>query len=148
MVKHILVVMISSLLAVACGKSDEGADVASASKDASDAQSRTVTETPTRESVTAPETVTQVPEQTGNAAAGETVYKKACVGCHMTGAAGAPMLGDASAWESRIAKGSTALVQSAINGVPGTAMTARGTCGACSDNDIKAAVEYMIAQSH
>jgi cytochrome c5 len=65
----------------------------------------------------------------------------------MTGAAGAPRLGDASAWESRIAKGNTALVQSAINGVPGTAMTARGTCGACSDNDIEAAVEYMIAQS-
>ena len=148
MAKHILVVMISSLLAVACGKSDEGADVANTSKDASVAQSTTVTETPTRQSVTAPETDTQVSGQTEIAASGEAVYKRACVGCHMTGAAGAPMLGDASAWESRIAKGSTALVQSAINGVPGTAMTARGNCGACSDNDIKAAVEYMIAQSH
>ena len=147
MAKHILVVMISSLLVVACGKSDEGADVANTSKDASEAPSTSVTETPTRESVTAPETDTQVPEQADNAAGGEAVYKRACVGCHMTGAAGAPRLGDASAWESRIAKGSTALVQSAIHGVPGTAMTARGTCGACSDNDIKAAVEYMIAQS-
>ncbi len=64
----------------------------------------------------------------------------------MTGAAGAPKLGDASAWESRIAKGASALVQSAITGVPGTAMMARGACGTCSDDDIKAAVDYMIAQ--
>ena len=34
MAKHILVVMISSLLVVACGKSDEGADVANTSKGA------------------------------------------------------------------------------------------------------------------
>ena len=147
MAKHILVVMISGLLAVACGKSDEGADVAITSKDASDTQSTTVTETPTRESLTAPETDTQVPEQTDNAAGGEAVYKRACVGCHMTGAAGAPRMGDAPAWESRIARGSASLVQSAIKGVPGTAMMARGTCGTCSDDDIKAAVEYMIAQS-
>jgi len=148
MAKNILVVALLSLVVFACGKSDEeAADVTNTSKDASDAQSTTVSETPTGESVAASETVTQAPGQTDNAASGEAVYKRACVGCHMTGAAGAPRVGDASAWESRIARGSAALVQSAINGVPGTAMMARGTCGTCSDDDIKAAVEYMIAQS-
>ena len=90
---------------------------------------------------------TQAPGKTDDTASGEAVYKRACVGCHMTGAAGAPRVGDASAWESRIARGSASLVQTAINGVPGTAMMARGTCGTCSDDDIKAAVEYMIVQS-
>jgi cytochrome c5 len=148
MTKNILIVTLLSLIVVACGKSDEeAADETNTSKDALDVQSTTVTETPTMESVTAPEPDAQASGQTEIAASGEAVYKRACVGCHMSGAAGAPRLGDVPAWESRIAKGSAALVQSAINGVPGTAMMARGTCGTCSDDDIKAAVEYMIAQS-
>ena len=147
MAKHILVVTVLSLFVVACGKSGEGTNVTNTGKDAPDARHATVSETPTRETVAASEADTQAAEQTDNAASGETVYKRACAGCHMTGAAGAPRVGDASAWESRIAKGSAALVLSAINGVPGTAMMARGTCGSCSDDDIKAAVEYMIAQS-
>lgn len=133
MTKDILIVALLSLFVVACGKSDDSADVANTGKDVSDARYSTVSETQTGE--------------TDDAASGEAVYKRACVGCHMTGAAGAPSVGDAPAWESRIARGSALLVQSAINGVPGTAMMARGACGTCSDDDIKAAVEYMIAQS-
>lgn len=37
---------------------------------------------------------------------GEAVYNQACMACHMTGAAGAPIKGDAEAWEPRIAKAS------------------------------------------
>lgn len=147
MAKHILVVAVLSLFLIACGKSDDRADAAKAGKDATDARHVTVSETPTGETVGASETATQAPGKTDDTASGEAVYKRACVGCHKTGAAGAPRVGDASAWESRIARGSASLVQTAINGVPGTAMMARGTCGACSDDDIKAAVEYMIAQS-
>ena len=143
MIKNILIVAVLSLFVVACGKSDEGADVASTGKGVSDAQQTAVSETP----ATVADETAAAPAQTDNAGDGEAVYKRACVSCHMTGAANAPKLGDASAWESRIAKGSAALVQSAITGVPGTAMMARGTCGACSDDEIKAAVEYMIAQS-
>jgi cytochrome c5 len=148
MAKNILVVALLSLFIVACGKSDEqAADVKNTSKDASNARSTTVNEAPTGESVPVSETDTQTPVQTDSAASGEAVYNRACAACHMTGAAGAPKTGDASAWESRIAKGSAALVLSAINGVPGTAMMARGACGACSDDDIKVAVEYIIEQS-
>jgi cytochrome c5 len=59
--------------------------------------------------------------------------------------AGAPKLGDKAAWEPRIAKGKDALVQSAINGLPGTAMPPKGTCAACTDEDLEAAVEYMLS---
>ncbi len=79
------------------------------------------------------------------AASGETTYNTFCMACHMTGAANAPKLGDKGAWAPRIAKGMEALMQSAINGVPGTAMPPRGTCASCSDADLKAAVEHMVA---
>lgn len=78
---------------------------------------------------------------------GEAVYSRACVGCHLTGAAGAPRLGDKHAWAARVGRGRDALVQSAINGVPGTAMLARGSCASCSDDQIRAAVDYMLSKS-
>ncbi len=65
----------------------------------------------------------------------------------MTGISGSPKLGDKAAWEPRIAKGMDALMQSAIDGIPGTAMPPRGTCATCSDADLKAAVEYMVAEA-
>lgn len=78
---------------------------------------------------------------------GEAVYKKTCMACHASGAAGAPKLGDKQAWKPRIEKGMDALMQSALNGVPGTSMMKRGTCLSCSDEDLRAAVEYMVEQS-
>ena len=78
---------------------------------------------------------------------GEQIYKKSCVNCHGTGVANAPKLGDAAAWAPRIAKGNDALYNSAIKGVPGTAMMAKGTCGACSDAELEAAVDFMVSRS-
>ena len=85
---------------------------------------------------------------TGNTArSGEDVYNAACLACHSTGAAGAPKLGDAAAWAERIAKGDDALYSSGINGVAGTGMMAKGGCMDCSDEEINAAVDYMVAGS-
>ncbi len=67
--------------------------------------------------------------------------------CHSTGAAGAPKLGDAVAWADRIAKGTDALYNSGVNGVPGTGMMAKGGCVSCSDEEVNAAVDYMVAGS-
>ena len=78
---------------------------------------------------------------------GEQVYKKSCVNCHGTGVAGAPKVGDAAAWSSRIAKGNDVLYNSAKKGVSGTAMMAKGTCGACSDEELEAAVDFMLSGS-
>ena len=81
------------------------------------------------------------------ARSGEDVYNAACMACHSTGAAGAPKLGDASAWADRIAKGSDALYASALTGVAGTGMMAKGGCMNCSDDETKAAVDYMVTGS-
>ena len=78
---------------------------------------------------------------------GEDVYNAACMACHTTGAGGAPVLGDAAAWADRIAKGTETLYASGGNGVPGTGMIAKGGCMNCSDEEIHAAVDYMIAGS-
>jgi len=72
------------------------------------------------------------------------LYQASCNACHGTGAAGAPMLGDAAAWEARMEKGMDALMSNVINGVG--AMPARGICLTCSDGDLQAIVNYMLAQ--
>ncbi|TGD71848.1 cytochrome c5 family protein [Mangrovimicrobium sediminis] len=78
---------------------------------------------------------------------GEDVYNGACFACHGTGAAGAPKLGDAGAWAARIAKGMDVLHDSGINGVAGTGMIAKGGCMTCSDEEVMAAVDYMVENS-
>ena len=78
---------------------------------------------------------------------GEEVYNSACMACHATGAAGAPKVGDAVAWADRIAKGTDALYNSGVNGVAGTGMIAKGGCSTCSDEEIYAAVDYMVSNS-
>ncbi len=75
---------------------------------------------------------------------GEDVYNAACMACHNTGAGGAPKLGDLAAWADRIAKGKDVLHDSGINGVAGTGMMAKGGCMNCSDEEVIAAVDYMI----
>ncbi len=84
-------------------------------------------------------------EAAGGARSGEDVYNASCFACHGTGAAGAPMLGNADQWGPRIAQGMDTLVANAINGI--RAMPPRGTCMACSDDEIKVAVEHMVNNS-
>ena len=81
------------------------------------------------------------------ARSGEEVYNAACMACHSTGAGGAPRLGDVAAWVDRIAKGNDVLYQSGINGIAGTGMIAKGGCMSCSDEEINAAVDFMVAGS-
>lgn len=81
------------------------------------------------------------------ARSGEDVYNSACMACHAAGIAGAPAVGDQVAWAGRISKGMDALYDSGINGVAGTGMIARGGCADCSDDDIRAAVDFMVDSS-
>ena len=71
-------------------------------------------------------------------------YQMSCFACHGTGAAGAPQPGDAAAWEERMSKGMDAVMANVINGVG--AMPARGICMTCSDDNLRAVVDYMLAQ--
>ena len=70
-------------------------------------------------------------------------YDKSCKVCHATGAAGAPMTGDAAAWAPRLAKGMDALLASVHNGL--NAMPPKGMCFDCTDADYTALIEYMRA---
>lgn len=83
----------------------------------------------------------------GGPRSGEEIYNGACMACHATGAAGAPKVGDAPAWSARVAKGMDALYDSGVNGVAGTGMIAKGGCSDCSDEEIYAAVDFMVDNS-
>ncbi len=76
---------------------------------------------------------------------GDEVYKTTCAVCHGAGVAGAPKVGDVAAWAPRIAKGVDTLYASSLNGFQ--AMPPKGTCLSCSDDELKAAVDYMIDNS-
>jgi len=76
---------------------------------------------------------------------GQEIYEGNCVACHNTGAAGAPKLGDVAAWSPRIGKGVETLYSNAIGGI--NSMPPMGLCGSCSEDDIKAAVDHLVAQS-
>ena len=80
---------------------------------------------------------------------GQQVYLATCVACHGAGIAGAPKFADKGQWAKRIAKGADTLYASAVNGVQGSAgtMPARGGNPALSNAEVRAAVDYMVAQS-
>lgn len=79
----------------------------------------------------------------------EGVYNSTCAACHSTGVAGAPKVGDASAWAARIGQGEATLFKHAIEGFTGATgvMPARGGSPTLSDEAVKAAVVYMANQS-
>ena len=84
-----------------------------------------------------------------DAAKGQGVYMNFCASCHASGIAGAPKVGDKSAWAEHSAKGTEAMVQNAINGYQGSAgfMPARGGNSALTDEEVSSAVLYMLEQS-
>jgi len=77
---------------------------------------------------------------------GQKVYNASCVACHGAGIAGAPKFGDKAAWAPRIKQGTAVLYEHAIKGFQGKAgmMPAKGGSSA-SDDEVKAAVDYMAA---
>ncbi|SMF01385.1 c-type cytochrome [Pseudogulbenkiania subflava] len=133
MKKKVLVLALLSLVTLAaCGKKEaatEGAAQAAATPAAAPAATTTAAADPALK-------------------AGEDVFKKTCVMCHQTGAAGAPMLGNKGDWQARVAQGKDTLYKHALEGFTGEkgAMPARGGNSALSDADVKAAVDYMLSK--
>lgn len=86
---------------------------------------------------------------TDTAAVGKSVFGKACSLCHAAGVAGAPKPGDKADWGPRIAQGKETLYKHAIEGFTGSkgVMPPKGGSSALSDDDVKAAVDYMVGQS-
>lgn len=83
-------------------------------------------------------------------ALGKSVFGKTCALCHAAGVAGAPKPGDKEDWAPRIAQGKDTLYKHAIEGFTGSKgqMPARGSNAALTDDEVKAAVDHMVAASH
>lgn len=73
---------------------------------------------------------------------GKEVYDATCGTCHAIGVSGAPKFGNAGDWAPRVAQGIDVLYTHALEGL--NAMPARGLCMNCSDDELKAAVDYMV----
>jgi cytochrome c5 len=78
---------------------------------------------------------------------GEEVYRDRCSLCHAGGAGGAPKFGNKEDWEPRAVRGKVALYDVALHGKPNTAMMARGGFRDLSNDEVMAAVDYMVAQA-
>ena len=80
---------------------------------------------------------------------GKKIFNKTCAMCHAAGVAGAPKPGDKEDWGPRIAQGKDTLYKHAIEGFTGAKgmMPARGGASSLSDDDVKAAVDFMADQS-
>lgn len=74
---------------------------------------------------------------------GESLYNTVCQACHAAGIAGAPKTGDQSVWSARLDLGNNVLYQSVIKGK--NLMPARGGATNASDDDIRAAVDFMLS---
>ena len=85
------------------------------------------------------------PKIKSGAQLGEGIYDAYCATCHAVGSAGAPIVGDVLTWETRIKLGLPTLYHNAIDGI--NAMPAKGTCSSCTDQEIEAAVRYMVDES-
>lgn len=83
------------------------------------------------------------------AAGGESIYKKVCALCHAAGVAGAPLPGNKDEWAPRIAQGNDTLYKHAIEGYTGAKglMPARGGNPKLTDDEVKAAVDFMVHKS-
>lgn len=80
----------------------------------------------------------------GTERTGEQLYQAACSACHVTGAAGAPKLGDNGAWAPRLGQGLDGLLKSVINGK--NAMPPKGGADA-TETELARAIVYMANQS-
>jgi len=129
-----------SVLLAACGGQDSGSSAGSAPAPTVAAPAAAPAPAPA-----APAPVAAAPAN----AAGESVYKKTCALCHSSGVAGAPIPGNKDEWGPRIAQGNDTLYKHAIEGFTGEKgmMPARGGAATLSDDDVKAAVDFMVAKS-
>lgn len=75
---------------------------------------------------------------------GKQVYATVCKACHDSGTSGSPRISDPIAWKSRIARGKAYLYASAINGKG--AMPARGGVPGLRNEEVMAAVDFVVAQ--
>lgn len=129
-----------------------GANYAEPGEDGADEAQAAADEPESTEVAVADEEVTEVAAADGDEFAateeqlqiGEELYKASCFACHDAAVAGAPKFGSAEAWQPYIDTGLDAMLQVAIEGKG--AMPPRGASSA-SDDELKAAILYMVAET-
>ena len=132
-----------ALVLSACGKKEEAAPPAPAPEAAAPAEMA-----PMPPAAPAPEAMAPAAEPAMSTAdAGKKVYDSVCVACHATGVTGAPKAGDKADWGPRIAQGTDLLHKHALEGFTGKKgmMPPRGGATTLSDDEVKAAVDYMVS---
>jgi cytochrome c5 len=78
---------------------------------------------------------------------GPRAWQATCKDCHANPDSDAPQLANRAAWAPRLAKGAAALYASALGGLKGplgTEMPARGGNRSLTDDEVRAAVDYMM----
>lgn len=73
---------------------------------------------------------------------GQQVYESVCKACHSTGISGAPKFGDKVWADLEKKEGLKELAKDAIKGE--RAMPPKGGCADCTDDEVRAAVKYMV----
>ncbi len=95
-------------------------------------------------------TIAAADDQDTSVRSGEAVFEAHCANCHTGGFGGfftgAPKVGKKKDWESLAPKGVDTLTANTTAGTEG--MPPRAECAACTDDEIRAAVEYMLEESH
>jgi len=144
----VLAVTLAALLG-ACGKEESAAPEAAAPEAVAPAA-------PEAAAPAVPEAV--APEAAAPAAAadaavagvdGKKIFGNVCSMCHAAGVAGSPKPGDKADWGPRIAQGKDMLYKHALEGFTGAKgmMPARGGSTTLKDEEVKAAVDYMVSLS-
>lgn len=75
---------------------------------------------------------------------GEVTFQGTCKTCHANGLNGAPIFGNKKMWAKRVEQGIPTLIEHATNGYG--LMPAKGGNTDLSDEEIAAAVNYMVSQ--
>jgi len=89
-------------------------------------------------------------ETVAEAVPGKQLYDGLCFSCHGTGLPNIPQVGKAEDWTDRIANGNALLYERAIvgfTGASGMVMPPKGGNASLSDDEVRAAVDYMVANS-
>jgi cytochrome c5 len=90
----------------------------------------------------------EYPEFSGETMAlGRSTWLANCETCHAYGVAGAPLANDSQEWATRADKGVDTLYRHAIEGFfgpGGTMMPAKGANESLTDEEVTAAVDYML----